>query len=562
MTSRYRLPIAFLSLFLCLIFSEDKAETLLQQQLAKYPVFAEGRIMPMDTLARSTLVRLGNKQTYRNAQKQKRPAIEFLALVAFAPDQAAKEKVIRVDHPQLRALLNEGNTPQNYFSFDEIIPHLSDINKAREKTIGDAAYSEALNLLMERLDNYTKLHEALSISYSSFSTLGQELDYLKQLPEELTGRQRLRYAERESPIYIFFTKGHWQSLPSRKLLFLQSGQIDHQLQDWLIIGDSYRGEKNGDALPILTKYTQQDTRLERFQNRLQPAYKGILLYLLSFLSICLWGIKRIRFLKEAAYGFFLGGLLLQSEMLLFLMYQSGGPPITGIYSSSVFIGWAGTITCSFYEGKQKSWVYILCGSVLGIVTLTIAHNLSAIGVNTEPLPAIINSNLWLTLHVITITLGYSGSLIAGLLATVSIFTVGDNDALYRKIIACICFTLCFTTVGTLLGGIWADQAWGRFWGWDPKENGALMIILWNALILHAFRDQLIHRQGLCRLAVTGNIITAWSWFGTNLLGQGLHAYGFTENGSRWLLGYCLLQIAILIASGLKHPSQEDEDDPY
>ena len=86
----------------------------------------------------------------------------------------------------------------------------------------------------------------------------------------------------------------------------------------------------------------------------------------------------------------------------------------------------------------------------------------------------------------------------------------------------------FSFVGTILGGIWADQSWGRFWGWDPKENGALLIVIWNALILHARWGGMVKERGMAILAVAGNMIVGWSYVGTNQLGIGLHAYGFNN----------------------------------
>ena len=92
----------------------------------------------------------------------------------------------------------------------------------------------------------------------------------------------------------------------------------------------------------------------------------------------------------------------------------------------------------------------------------------------------------------------------------------------------VCFALFFSFIGTVLGGLWADDSWGRFWGWDPKENGALMIVLWNAAVLHARWDRWIGPRGFALFTIGGNIVTAWSWFGTNQLGIGLHSYGFHQ----------------------------------
>jgi cytochrome c biogenesis factor len=124
-----------------------------------------------------------------------------------------------------------------------------------------------------------------------------------------------------------------------------------------------------------------------------------------------------------------------------------------------------------------------------------------------------------------------------------------GKALGKMVYAVICFATLFSFVGTVLGGIWADQSWGRFWGWDPKENGALMIVLWNALILHARWGGLVRERGLMNLAVFGNIVTSFSWFGVNMLGIGLHSYGFMDAAFKWLMAFIASQ-AVIIAVGL------------
>jgi ABC-type transport system involved in cytochrome c biogenesis permease subunit len=108
-------------------------------------------------------------------------------------------------------------------------------------------------------------------------------------------------------------------------------------------------------------------------------------------------------------------------------------------------------------------------------------------------------------------------------------TQSSSKSLSGMIYGTVCFATLLSFVGTVLGGIWADQSWGRFWGWDPKENGALLIVIMNALVLHARWGGMVRERGLALLAIVGNMVTAWSWFGTNQLGVGLHAYGFNKS---------------------------------
>ena len=122
----------------------------------------------------------------------------------------------------------------------------------------------------------------------------------------------------------------------------------------------------------------------------------------------------------------------------------------------------------------------------------------------------------------------------------------------RLIFGIVCFALLLSFVGTVLGGLWADDSWGRFWGWDPKENGALMIVLWNAIILHARLGGFLKARGLAILALGGNIITAWSWFGVNQLGVGLHSYGAVSGITFWLLVFCTSQLLFIIVGSLPH----------
>jgi ABC-type transport system involved in cytochrome c biogenesis permease subunit len=255
-------------------------------------------------------------------------------------------------------------------------------------------------------------------------------------------------------------------------------------------------------------------------------------------------------------------LALHTLGLLARIYISGRPPVTNLYSSAIFIGWAAVVLCVGVELIFRNGLGSLAASVMAFPTLIIAHYLAPMSENGDTmhmLRAVLDTNIWLATHVVVITLGYSATFLAGIVAIVyllfGVFTSWLSDAGLRKdvsrvIYGILCFAMLFSFVGTVLGGIWADQSWGRFWGWDPKENGAVLIVLANALLLHARWGGLARERGIASLAIFGNIVTSWSWFGTNMLGVGLHSYGFMESALAWLLAFVVSQVVLIVAAYL------------
>jgi ABC-type transport system involved in cytochrome c biogenesis permease subunit len=250
------------------------------------------------------------------------------------------------------------------------------------------------------------------------------------------------------------------------------------------------------------------------------------------------------------------------------MIIEGRPPVINLYGSAVFIGWGATIMAMVLEKIYKNGLGNIAACLIGFSTLIIAHHLSLSGDTIEPVRAVLDSNFWLTTHVLIVTLGYSSMFVAGSLGLLFVirdvilrnFTKQSYDRAGRMVYGIICFAMLFSFVGTVLGGIWADQSWGRFWGWDPKENGALLIVLWNAAILHARWCGMVKIRGMMLMAILGNCITAFSWFGVNMMGVGLHSYGFMDGAFMWLIGFCFIQL-IFVAIGLFPVGQSTLDLP-
>ena len=240
--------------------------------------------------------------------------------------------------------------------------------------------------------------------------------------------------------------------------------------------------------------------------------------------------------------------------LIYRMVLEGRPPVTNLYSSAIFIGWGAVVLGLILEKIHRNGIGAVAAAGMGFITLIIAQNLALDGDTMEMMRAVLDTNFWLATHVVAVTTGYASTFVAGFLALIyilrGVFTKTLDEAtgksLARMVYGIVCFATLFSFVGTVLGGIWADQSWGRFWGWDPKENGALIIVLWNAMILHMRWGGMIRERGLINCAIFGNIVTSWSWFGVNMLGIGLHSYGFTDAAFKWLTLFVLSQLGFIV----------------
>ncbi len=269
----------------------------------------------------------------------------------------------------------------------------------------------------------------------------------------------------------------------------------------------------------------------------------------------------------AALGFFVfgsrsiylaGGALLGTGALVHLIGISvrilllARPPVGTLYESLVFVSLITVAISLFIEKSTKNGTGFLIGSLSGLALGLLSFSFAGDGDTMEMLTAVLNTNFWLATHVLCITIGYGWCVLTAVFAHLMLAARGLNIAKFKTtqsafiIHTLAILALLFTAIGTILGGIWADQSWGRFWGWDPKENGALLIVLWLIWVLHGkLGNQLNEIKFLAALAFL-NVIVGISWIGVNLLGVGLHSYGFVQ-GLFMGLGIFTIAEILLIA---------------
>lgn len=235
------------------------------------------------------------------------------------------------------------------------------------------------------------------------------------------------------------------------------------------------------------------------------------------------------------------------------------PPVGNLYDTVIFIATTGVLFSLVVEWMTRKRFALGLAPILGLALILLArrYEVGDAGDHLDPLVAVLDSNFWLSTHVITISLGYSAGLLSAMLSCGYVLMRGLNldgenkdlrKSLTKAVYGCICLTVFLSLVGTVLGGIWANYSWGRFWGWDPKENGALMIVLWTLAILHARLGGIIREWGLHLASMFTACVVAFSWWHVNFLGVGLHNYGFTAGkGTIWLF-YGVMMIFIMFGA--------------
>jgi ABC-type transport system involved in cytochrome c biogenesis permease subunit len=362
--------------------------------------------------------------------------------------------------------------------------------------------------------------------------------------------------------------GAWRNAGASLQASLVDGRVNPAIDTYMALGVAWTNHSPTAFNQTLQAYratleSRLPARLLRCDvearfNAAQPFYTSMALYVAAFLFAVVSWLKWPAALGRSAFWLVAVAFALATAGIAARMWLENRPPVTNLYSSALFVGWGAVGLCLLLEAIYKNAIGSVAAGLIGFATLLIAHHLSLGGDTMEMMRAVLDSNFWLATHVVTVTVGYSATFLAGFLALIyvvrGVFTrsldAATADSLARMVYGIVCFATFFSFVGTVLGGIWADQSWGRFWGWDPKENGALIIVLWNALILHARWGGLVKARGLMNLALFGNIVTAWSWFGVNMLGVGLHSYGFMDAAFWWLLAFVGSQLAAMLVGAL------------
>ncbi|MFN7804576.1 MAG: cytochrome c biogenesis protein, partial [Planctomycetaceae bacterium] len=509
------------------------------------------------------------------------------------PPRAHDHRVFRIDNPEVLDFFNLEKRKGYLYSRNEVAAKAAEFHKKVDE-LREKKRVEEMNVFEKRLVELDRRVRAFTSIEATMhpETLPDASDpqirrTIQQraatIRDDLAAAEN-RLLQRLPPLAVPVPEGGSEAATKWKPLvsaftndFVLAKVLEAQpsapaVEAWRKILDSYAAKKPGefnravgDYLSLLSSTSPPDYRPEKtgFEtqfNAVAPLHTAWSLYILAFIATALgWLLATLGWGRTFQWGTWVGILLIfliHTAALGARIYISGRPPVTNLYSSAVFIGWGAVAF-----GLVLEWIFGMgignaVASIAGFMTLYISFKLAGDGDTFTVMQAVLDTQFWLATHVVCISLGYTATFVAGTLGVIYILhglspraTDRTQGMLLSMIYGTLCFAIILSFVGTVLGGLWADDSWGRFWGWDPKENGALIIVLWNALVLHARWGGMAKERGLAALAVGGNIATAWSWFGVNELGVGLHSYGFTEGALMWL-GLFIGSQLLIIGLGL------------
>lgn len=503
------------------------------EALRELPVQDNGRIKPYDTFARETLEVVYGKKTY-----EQKAAWEVVLTWMLAPSLWSDKELFEVRSHEILKVL-ELSPERRWFKAAEVF----------EKT--------------------------------RFSELMQELQAKRETKEKLTPYfQALQRLETQFFIFREMAQGHLlKVLPppagDESGAWLAVSDMTGPAQDAFleitknfvtVLGASDAGAKaalDQSVLSFREKFqapavSPQDTRihLEVHYNDFHPFRWAYSLYTLAaLLLLVLWIMNKPALFKFAVLALGIG-FLLHTYGFAVRVYLAGRPPVSNMYETVVWVAWGGVVFASVLEFIYRSRVILLAGALAGTVALVVADVAPAVlDPSLQPLEAVLRSNYWLIVHVMTITISYAAFFLAWVLSNIGLVYYLKEDSQHadktKQIVTAVYRSMqigvAFLAPGIILGGVWADYSWGRFWGWDPKETWALIVLLGYLAILHGRLTQWIKDFGMLVSGVLTFSLVIMAWYGVNfILGAGLHSYGFGAGGVEYMSAVIAAQLLFVI----------------
>jgi cytochrome c-type biogenesis protein CcsB len=509
-----------------------------------------GRTKPLDTFARETARRVGGAKPFTGGESiLGLDPMEWVLSMLASPERWQEEPIIKVTHAGLRQAISL--TPgKDRYSFHELVKHepfLKAVDQIHERMRKDPG---AKLDPVER--EITQLYETLTLMSGMFS--GEALRIVPHPDDARASWFSLTdIASMNAP-----PVQRIKALVAAVVSAYQAGDKPDVTTSALALG-SRLAEMAPGVYP-----KPKDLAIEVHYNRMKPFRLAWILYLFGFLALLMSFPLASRWLTTTGGAMVVAAFGLHAYGMALRVLISGHPPVTNMYESVIWVAWGAMLFALIFEIVYRARYFAVCASALAVICLILADNVPILDGSIEPLVPVLRDNMWLTIHVLTITLGYAAFLLAmgighlnlglyffapGRTATLKTFSL----FLYRALQV----GTLFLAVGTMLGGVWASYSWGRFWGWDPKETWALIALLGYLAVLHGRMVGWFRDFGTAVGSLLGFLLVLMAWYGVNfVLGTGLHSYGFGSGGYAYVGGFVLFEVLVIVGALVRYRGQQ------
>ena len=516
------------------------------------PVQDQGRIKPFDTFARESL-----REIYGKSYYEKKSAVETILLWLIVPDFWQGTPLIFLEK-NIRQFLDLP-VKTKHFSFEELNKNqklalqLLELQNLKQKGESLDSYFKELDQLQNRLILFSGIQTGVLIRLEPPDKGGLWLSLA-----ELTPDAQNKFKALVKSYIALISKELSESSESFKK---KSAAKELEMQNPFQAFEERM--KEFQSLFSIDKKTKLKIKVEIWYNTLRFFAVACIFYLLFLLSLLLFSVfRKTAFIKYSLF-LVLIGFAFHAFGMLFRSYIMSRPPVSNMFETVVWVPFAALAVGWLFYLKGNKWP-LIAGVILSFVCLLLTSLApEVLDGRLQPLEAVLRSSFWLTTHVLTITISYSFFFLSFVLGDMAlIFYLADKDKalifakkLYPSIYRLVQWGVVFLTAGTILGAIWADYSWGRFWGWDPKESWALVTLLAYLAVLHGRLAGWITPIRMSAAVVLMFFLVIMAWYGVNfVLGAGLHSYGFGSGGAGYVFGFFILHLFLCASVFLKSRS--------
>ena len=523
-----------------------------QAFIGELPIQSGGRVKPFDTFAMESLRFINGK-----TKIEKTSATEVLLLWMLFPKYWDQTEFIQIPEEVLKKALKlplKKNlfSPQELSQSSALAQEITELRIRQSNKESLDEYFQSVQNLENRLVLYRAFQAGKVPGWiptpcvdcdENNSQAWRSLFEFNKKEKELFENILVAYISEPSSLLL---KG--QAKQGNQVKTRASSQLGFSKQKAVSDFQSYITYPKGIALKISA---------ELHYNSLNPFRWAWVFYLLGFLFLCVLFFNRsfqTRVITMVSL-FWLGGFLLQAWGMALRSFIMGRPPVSNMYETVVWVPWVGVILGAIFWKWKKNFTVLACSCMVALLCLSIADFAEPLlDSRLEPLTAVLRSHFWLITHVLVITMSYSAFFLAFALGDFTLFLFLKHRKMNSKIqnyVMCIYrfiqVGVVLLALGTVLGGIWADYSWGRFWGWDPKETWALITLLGYLALLHGKLVGWIKDFGMAVGSVLLFFLVIMAWYGVNyVLGQGLHSYGFGAGGVEYVAGFAVLHLIYVL----------------